>query len=51
MKTEILAIKKSRSRAIIQCCLIAMVISLVIVAIEKISLNEFCNNILEWESI
>ncbi|MCE3281227.1 MAG: hypothetical protein K0S44_3418 [Bacteroidetes bacterium] len=51
MKFQTLTITNSRSRVIIKCCVIAVAISLMIVATGKISLNEFFNNILEWESI
>jgi hypothetical protein len=54
IKTKLMkaqTITNSKSRVVIKCCVVAMIISLMIVAAGKINLNEFCNNILEWESI
>ncbi|MCW3101915.1 MAG: hypothetical protein JWO09_355 [Bacteroidetes bacterium] len=41
----------SKTAAILKCCAIAFIIACAISLAGKISLHDFINNILEWDSI
>jgi len=49
MKAQILTF--SKTSAILKCCLIAFCIACIISTVGKVSLHEFIQNIMDWESI
>jgi hypothetical protein len=51
MRTQIQIITYSKLITIIKCCIAALLIALAVSTEGKIDLQEFIQNILEWESI